>query len=190
MTSTGDGFTMAVQQPQTLDGSGNVPSTLAASVFASPDGSTWTQTADLPDFGLISLGVMNGQAILGGSKSSGTFVFNVVGPSGVIATINPADALPEEALTFDFWGASAVGPLGWAAIAYNSAGDGPRLLVHSDPTGTQQSAVPLPDELDDWGNVVGLTVTADAIIVRFTATPDGNPASLEPQRLFVGTPTG
>jgi hypothetical protein len=52
------------------------------------------------------------------------------------------------------------------------------------------SSVAVPEDLETWGDAVGVTVTADAIIVRYTQTPDGNPATIEPQRLLVGTPRG
>jgi hypothetical protein len=36
----------------------------------------------------------------------------------------------------------------------------------------------------------GITVSPDAVIVRFTELPDGDAGSAAGQRLFVGTPSG
>ena len=62
-------------------------------------------------------------------------------------------------------------------------------LVHS-ADGVHLSSVDLEDELGSaTPNVIGLTVTADAIFVRIGGPVDDDPSTPPVQRVLVGTPT-
>jgi hypothetical protein len=85
----------------------------------------------------------------------------------------------------------AFGPLGMAAVVYEeSAGDDPSVphLVHT-ADGINLSSVSLEDELGaSAANVIGVSVTADAIFVRIGGPVDDDPGTPPVQRVLVGTP--
>jgi hypothetical protein len=85
----------------------------------------------------------------------------------------------------------AFGPLGLAAVVYEEAdGDEPSVphLVHT-ADGVNVSSVSLEDELGaSAANVIGVSVTADAIFVRIGGPVDDDPGTPPVQRVLVGTP--
>lgn len=184
VVATDGGFTLVAQRA-----GGSSPGAMA---FASTDGVTWTEAADLPGFGVADVGVVGDRVLVSGvAIGSGDTTVHVLGPDGLAASLDPEAAL--EGVTdpaVSLWDLDGFGPMGWAAVAYPGVEDGTAYVVHTDRAAQRLSAVPVPEELEAWGSPVGVTVTADAIIVRYTKTPDGDPSTVEPQRLLVGTPPG
>lgn len=91
----------------------------------------------------------------------------------------------------DFSGQVAFGPLGLAAVVYEET-DGPDTpsasLVHT-ADGINLSTVSLDDQVGaSAANVIGVSVTADAIFVRIGGPVDDDPGTPPVQHVLVGTP--
>ena len=86
---------------------------------------------------------------------------------------------------------AAIGPLGLAAVTYDSGTTGGAAILDS-PDGhdfTTHTVAELAGG-GDW-NVAGISMNADAVIVRLlpvTDEPSGSTEAPGPQRLLVGTP--
>ncbi len=86
----------------------------------------------------------------------------------------------------------AFGPLGFAAVIWEAPAPGSEVsvphLVHS-ADGLQLSSVSLEDKVGSAApNVLGVTVTADAVFVRIGGPVDDDPGTPPTQQVLVGTP--
>ena len=185
-----DGFTL-LSAGGLVDPSGRSGEMAPTRRFDSPDGRSWTENAPIPGVTVDRVGAAGDQMILTGWKQDGRNVIGILQPDG-FDVIDPLGFTTVDAPELTAVSAVGFGPLGWAALIIDESGnDGPTYqLVHSNRGSGSVSVVPLPEELAPYGAPTGVTVTADAIVARFTEYGDGNPATQEAQRLWVGTPTG
>lgn len=192
------GFSLLFPQTAALDGDtalrarglGDVGPTLR---FTSTDGRSWAPAADLPLFVNGAGRVGDTTMVSGWNAMNGDTMVASLDGSGTGAAIDPVSYIDIDGsrpgigvMHTDF------GPLGWAALVADHGTDGVPVgqwVVHSDPSGTTVSVVEIPEELWNAG-ITGITVTADAISVRFTPATDGDPTTVDPQVVWVGTPRG
>jgi hypothetical protein len=180
--ATADGYWMA--RGSTDDG--------GATILRSADGRTWAVDTTLPG-SPGELGLLGDRVAVSLYDDSGNHV-RVQQPGGPWADLNLTSAVaPAEG--YEAWMSEvAFGPLGLATVIGTSDEDGTSgesYIVHTTDGGTI-SVVPLSD-LDedlDGASVVGTTVTADAVAVRFSLPQDQDPGTPPTQVVLVGTPTG
>jgi hypothetical protein len=154
-------------------------------VLTSADGGAFTEAAGSPLAGSMGeAGVLGGRpAVAVFDREGGTDV-RVLRPDGSWATLTLAESGA-------FGGEVAFGPLGLAAVVWEPVAGSettvPHLLHSTD--GEHLSSVPLEDELGTAApNVIGLSVTADAIFVRIGGPVDDDPNTPPVQHVLVGTP--
>jgi hypothetical protein len=152
-------------------------------VLQSADGHTWTDAGKLT-------GTLQSMGILGGRPAVALY-----GELSLTVQVLQSDGtwLPLD-LTQAIDGGTpsvvdlAFGPLGVAALVWIDDDPSTAHLVHSSD-GSSLSAVALADHVDlDPGGVLGLDVSADAITVRIGGPIDGDPTTVSPQQVLVGTP--
>jgi hypothetical protein len=123
----------------------------------------------------------------GPAKWLAVSVLGLAGAAAVLAS-RPV-AVPDLASAVDqpaFVQDVAFGPLGLVAAAWT--GDGAAVhLIHSFD-GSTLSSVALADHIGGSVSMIGIGVTADAIVVRVGGPPDDDPATLPTQQVLVGTP--
>lgn len=154
-------------------------------VLRSADGRQWVEAGSLP-------GSPQTAGLLGGRAAVALFGFD----GGLEVLIDRADgswtpldlmSAVDGADAKSGVGEVAFGPLGIAAIVWTDDGPGGGTLVHS-VDGTSVSAIALDDYLDEPGAVMGLSISADAILVRVDGPNDDDPTTPPTQRVLVGTP--
>jgi hypothetical protein len=155
-------------------------------VLTSPDGAAFTDAPGSPlPGGLGDVGVLGDQPAVATYSVDGTTTVHLGHADGGWSELPLSGP-------GGFSGAVAFGPLGVAAVIWPlSEDDAPSVpyLVHS-ADGTNMSSVSLEDELGTAAaNVIGLSVTADAIFVRIGGPVDEDPGTPPVQRVLVGTPT-
>ncbi|MGE3621483.1 MAG: hypothetical protein AB7L84_13565 [Acidimicrobiia bacterium] len=156
-------------------------------VLRSTDGLSWTEATRLPG-SPASAGTIQGRAAVQVTDWPTTTI-HIERADGGWTAVDPVQAIDGEGWVNQV----AFGPLGWTAAVSPGAPDAepsPTVLVHS-VDGTTMSLVPLGDlgvELRSW-EVPSITVSADAVLVR-VSRPDGDPLTVEPQEVVVGTPRG
>lgn len=159
-------------------------------VLTSPDGVAFTNAPGSPfSGGMGDAGVLGGQPAVAVFAADGT-------PYGTTTVrVGRADGSWTElplSEPGDGIGAVAFGPLGLAAVVWEPV-DGSDVttphLVHT-ADGVTLSTVSLEDELGaSAANVIGVSVTADAIFVRIGGPVDDDPSTPPVQKVLVGTPT-
>lgn len=153
---------------------------------ASSDGRTWTTAgADLPKGWVMTRGELGGAPAV---VVSGDTPAVLVATSSGWRTIGLAGALGESSPNQD---AVAMGPLGLAVLSATYRTDGPglqSLRVHTSSDGAAFGTLDVTTLTSVVGwNVAGVSVNADAVVVRLVAS--GEPgSSVTAQRLLVGTP--
>lgn len=184
----GSGFTLIANEVP--DGPGDAGSNRTR-LFTSADGRTWTEGPNLPGVYIEDLAPAGDVTMASGWATNGGAVLGTIGADG-FDPIDPHDALDPAVAPSFAQTTSGFGPLGWASLLVEQVESRtpPAFVVHSDRAGTAMSAVAIPEELTTFGTPTGVIVTADAIVVRFTEFADGDPRTVERQRLWVGTPAG
>ena len=150
-------------------------------VLASEDGHTWTRAGSLPG-SPVSAGLLGGRPALAVYTVDGSFAVQISQPDGSWVPLDLLAAVGGSGGVQDV----AFGPLGLAATVWQEGDPMASYIVHS-ADGTTVSAVALADHLDASTSVIGLSVSADAIVVR-VADPKGATGSTPTQHDLVGTP--
>lgn len=150
-------------------------------VLRSVDGHSWTAAGTLP-------GSPQAAGIVGGRPAVSLYGAEhldvlVAQPDGSWLPLDLASAVDQPVFVQDV----AFGPLGMVAAAWTDGSPGSLHLIHS-LDGTTLSSVALADHVEGPVSMVGLGVTADAIVVRVDGPPDADPATLPVQQVLVGTP--
>jgi hypothetical protein len=163
-----------------------------ATILSSADGHTWTVDTTLPG-SPGQLGLLGDRVAVSLFDSTGNRV-RVQQPDGQWVDLNHTSAVGVPDGNQAWMSDVAFGPLGLATVIGISDEDGNNeesYIVHTTDGGTV-SIVPLADIVEDLDgvSVVGTTVTADAIAVRFSTGADEDPATPPTQVVLVGTPTG
>ena len=182
LLATADGYRMARGSRE-----GNT-----ATLLRSADGRTWTVDTTLPG-SPGELGLLGDRVAVSLYDDTGNHV-RVQQPDGQWSDLDLTGAVSAPAGMQAWMSDVAFGPLGLATVIGTSDDEGrsgESYIVHTTD-GTTVSAVPVSDVVDDVDgvSVVGATVTADAIAVRFTVPQDDDPATPPTQIVLVGTPTG
>ena len=154
-------------------------------ILVSSDGSTFADAPGSPlPSGAADAGVLDGRPAIAVFDREGATSLRVGQPDGTWAEMSLSDSGA-------FGGEVAFGPLGFAAVVWGSGAEGDATvphLVHS-ADGVHLSSVSLEDEVGTASpNVIGLTVTADAIFVRIGGPVDDDPNTPPVQQVLVGTP--
>ena len=173
-----------------LFSSESTPTSATTSVLRSADGHTWTSDGTL-DGGFSSAGLLGHRPAVALWTFDGHGEVQVQQADGSWTPIDVLSAVDAPAGD-DLWlGEVAFGPLGMAATVTSSAKDATSMhsyLVHS-ADGSTLSVLDLADYFDRIdGGTMGVTVSADAITVRAVHDPDGDPSTVEPTDVLVGTP--
>jgi hypothetical protein len=174
--ATGDGYRLFL-------GGGGASATTR--ILQSADGHTWTAAGTLAG-SPQSAGLLGGQpavALFGEDGGLQVVVHRADGswtPLDLVAAVDGADRSTGV-------GEVAFGPLGVAAVVWRDGSPGGVHIVHS-VDGTTVSSIAVADHIDRAGAVVGLSVSADAILVRVDGPPDDDPATPPVQQVLVGTP--
>ncbi|HEX6423080.1 MAG TPA: hypothetical protein VFZ79_06340 [Acidimicrobiales bacterium] len=187
VVATDDGFTLLLSRPGSPE---------RTAVLASSDGDAWRPDGELPGY-LVDAGTVDGRAAVAvGTVPDPSTSVHLQQADGSWLAVDPRAALddPHRADAV----AVAFGPLGWAATMWvHDGGDGSteteesRVEVVHSVDGTTLSPVPLDGLVERPAlGEVGLTVTADAVVVRITEPGDGDPATVSSQQVVVGTPRG
>jgi hypothetical protein len=176
--ATSDGYTVFVGDW--------APDQATTTVLTSTDGAAFADAPGSPlPGGLAAAGVLADRPAVALFDAGGATAIQLHQPDGSWADIPLADNRGSG-------GEVAFGPLGFAAVVWEPvAGSDATVphLVHS-PDGVNLSSVSLEDELGTaTPNVIGLTVTADAIFVRVGGPVDDDPSTPPVQQVLVGTPT-
>jgi hypothetical protein len=165
-----------------------------ATVLSSPDGRTWTVDTQLPG-SPGTAGILNDRLAVSVFDDRGAATVQIQQSDGSWTPVDLSQAVtvPDG---YEAWvGEVAFGPLGMAAVVTTSSSDpnggamGDAFLIHSTDL-TSLSVLPLADHVDEPCCPSGVVVTADAIAVRFTETPDDDQSTPPSQVVLVGTPTG
>jgi hypothetical protein len=180
VVATDDGFTLFAWQPEQRGGTGSTR------VLHSADGVTWDEDIDLPGL-LVAAGVQDGRPAVALMQGGDSVLVRIAQPDGSWSMIDPRIAVDEAGQRWV--GQVAFGPLGWAATVQSPDESGPIEVVHS--VGSSLAVVPLTDLLERPAvGTVDITVGADSIALRVTEPGDGDPTTVTPQRVVVGTPRG
>lgn len=175
--ATGDGYTVFVGDWSRRDAATRILTSTDGSTFADAPGSPLAGTA-------ASAGVVAGRPAVSVYDADGTTSVHIGQPDGSWALLPLAEGSATS-------GEVAFGALGVAAVVWEPAtGSGASVphLVHS-ADGIHLSSVDLEVELGSAApNVIGLTVTADAIFVRVGGPVDDDPTTPPVQQVLVGTP--
>ena len=155
-------------------------------VLRSEDGHTWT------DAGTLS-GTPQSAGLLGGRPAVALFdvdggiqvqIEQAAGSWTALDLLSAVDTADRSAGIGDV----AFGPLGIAAVVWiEDAAPGGALIVHS-LDGTSLSSIAVGDHIEGDSQTIGLSVSADAILVRVDGPPDGDAATPPTQQVLVGTP--
>lgn len=160
----------------------------SATVLQSADGHTWVEAGALPGT-VSSVGLLGGRPAVSLFANDGTIGLQVLQPSGTWVPLDLTQAIDGANSSMGV-GQIAFGPLGVAASVWTDNGDnaGVGYLVHS-VDGSAVSVVALGDYAGgDLVDVFGIDVSADAITIRIGGPSDGDPATVTPQQVLVGTP--
>ncbi|MGH9185286.1 MAG: hypothetical protein ACRD0U_05675, partial [Acidimicrobiales bacterium] len=178
LVATTDGYYLFVQ-----DGLVQSPAAEPTTrVFRSADGRTWqADPAGTMSGYFQSAGLLAGQPAVLLGQPDGGMALAVAQPDSTWSSVDLRGVLGGASAYAD---GAAFGPLGMAAVIWSEEG-GPRVAY--SPDGANFSLVPMADYVDEHGSI-GVTVTADAVTVRVTEQGDGDPATVTPQLLLVGTP--
>jgi hypothetical protein len=154
-------------------------------ILTSTDGVSFVEAPGSPlAGGSAGAGVLAGRPAVALFDREGSTSVLVGQPDGSWADLSLAESGA-------YGGEVTFGPLGMAAVVWEPvAGSDATVphLVHSTD-GVNLSTVSLEDELGTaTPNLLGLTVTADAIFVRVGGPVDGDPNTPPVQRVLVGTP--
>jgi hypothetical protein len=175
LVATDDGYRLYVAEAD--------PSSSSTQVLRSADGHTWTTATTLPG-SPQSAGLLGGRPAVGLWGAEGLLVQVEQGDGSYVTLdlLSAVDGADGTAGVADL----AFGPLGLAALVWADDSGNSSHIVHS-VDGTSLSSVALSDHL---GRVIpmGITVSADAILVRVDGPSDDNPATLPTQQVLVGTP--
>jgi hypothetical protein len=181
--ATDDGYRLLSSQTS--------PTSSSTTVLRSADGHTWVADSTL-DGSLSGAGLLGDRPAVSVWTTDGHGTVEVQQADGSWSGLDLLSAIDAPAGQELWLGDVAFGPLGLAATVFSNAkgGDGPghTYLVHS-ATGATLSVLDLADYFDGaTGGTMGLAVSADAITVRAVHAPDGDPRTVEPTDVLVGTP--
>ena len=174
--ATDDGYRLFVGQ------SGRDSAT--TQVLRSADGHTWVSAGSLP-------GSPQAAGLLGGRPAVALFGFD----GGVEVLIDRADgswtpldliAAVDGADANAGIGEVAFGPLGVAATVWTDDYSSGGHIVHSID-GSTVSSIAVGDHIAEPGAVMGVSVSADAILVRVDSPNDDNSETVPTQQVLVGT---
>ena len=185
LIGAGDGYRMLVGDRRT--------STLHP--MWSTDGRSWAPAgADLQGY-IQTIGLLAGTpaAILVGDASGASLLMATGGGgwtrSDLLSASGGSNGANQPGSLID----ATIGPLGLAAATYTEDASGHATIIDS-PNGLDFSSHTVGELAGsgDW-TVTGVSMNADAVIVRLRPAPDsgsasGSPAAPGPQRLLVGTP--
>ena len=157
------------------------PKDSTTSVLRSTDGHAWTAAGQIPG-APQSVGLLGDRPAVAVAGSEDIDVL-VGQPDGTWVPLDIRSAVDAATQVYDV----AFGPLGVAAILGGVDEASEIYVVHS-ADGSALSAVALADHVDGPAYVVGVSVSADAILVRLGGPDDGDPATAPTQRVLVGTP--
>ena len=170
------------------------PKSSTTDVLHSVDGHTWTLASPLPG-SVIDAGLLSGRPAVSLSDNDGHTTVRAEQADGSWQVLDLAQAIPAgPAGSNTYVGDVAFGPLGMAATVVTVDGKGagsPTSYVVHSRDGSHLSVLAVSDKAPGKLVPVGLTVSADAIVVRLGDAPSGNPGTTPPtQTVLVGTPTG
>jgi hypothetical protein len=176
LMATDDGYRLYVGQAD--------PSSSSTQVLRSADGHTWTTATTLPG-SPQSAGLLGGRPALGLWGAEGLLVQVEQGDGSyvVLDLLSAVDGADGTAGVADL----AFGPLGLAALVWADDSGNSSHIVHS-VDGTSLSSVDVRDHLSGPGIPIGISVSADAVLVRVDGPSDGDPSTVPTQQVLVGTP--
>lgn len=153
-------------------------------VLKSPDGRSWTTSAELPG-AVDSAGLLGGRVAIArfaDTEDSGGTVIEIEQSDGSFAPFDLGASGGDEVHLDEV----SFGPLGVAALGGDE--EGHPMLFHS-ADGVTTSALRIDDHLDgDFNGTIGVDVTSDAITVRISSRAAEDPSMVPPQQVLVGTP--
>ncbi|MGH9273087.1 MAG: hypothetical protein ACRDZU_00445 [Acidimicrobiales bacterium] len=154
-------------------------------VLRSADGHTWVEAGTIA-------GSPQSAGLLGGRPA--VAVYGVDGFTGVFVNRSGDSWMPldlasavDGANSSEGVGEVAFGPLGVAAVLWTDGSPGGTHIVHS-LDGTTVSSISVQDHIAEPGAVMGVSVSADAILIRVDAPNDDNSETVPTQQVLVGTP--
>lgn len=176
LLATEDGYRLFLGQPGR--------DTATTRILRSEDGHTWTEAGTLPG-SPQSAGMLGGRPAVALYGIDGGVDVLVNQPDG---GWNPLDLLAAVGGADDEHGVGEVtfGPLGVAATVWTEDTPGGHIVHSLD--GSAVSAIAVADHLDGAFSVMGVSVSADAILVRVDGPPDDDPSTPPTQQVLVGTP--
>jgi hypothetical protein len=154
-------------------------------VLRSADGHTWTTASTLAG-STQSAGLLGDRPAVGLWGAEGGLQVHVEQADGsyvVLDLLSAVDGADGTAGVADL----AFGPLGLAALVWADDSGNSSHIVHS-VDGTSLSSVDVRDHLSGPGIPIGISVSADAVLVRVDGPSDGDPSTVPTQQVLVGTP--
>jgi hypothetical protein len=187
VVASADGYVLALGRQDR-----GAPYQSQTAVLRSADGRAWSDDPGAATDGYpADAGLLAGRPAFAVYGEGGGMSVRVLGEDGSWSLVDLAGVMTQPAAGSEYGvHGVAFGPLGLAAaVNVYSEQEGKTLgsyLLHT-LDGNDVSVVPLNDYVDDTESVVGIAISADAVVVRVNGPTDSDPETPVPQRAIVGT---